>query len=197
MIAKSITKEEVQNLPLIAFEGAIYTIDTFSDVKKAVNFLEKHKVLGFDTETKPCFKKGKRNEVALLQLSTENYAFLFRLNHIGLPKDLIKILSNENILKIGVALRDDVVALSKHSDFKPQGFIDLQNYVKNFEIENFGLKSLSALVLGYKISKSQQVTNWEAPQLTEAQQKYAATDAWVTLKIYNKLKEFEDSINTL
>jgi len=195
MIVKSITKEEVQKLPLIAFEGEIYTIDSFSDVIKAVNYLEKQTILGFDTETRPCFSKGKRNEVALLQLSTEKYAFLFRLNNIGLPKELAKILANEKILKIGVALKDDVLALKKITNFEPQGFIDLQTYVKTFEIENFGLKSLSALVLGFKISKNQQVSNWEATTLTDAQKRYAATDAWVSLKIYQKLKEQE--INTL
>ncbi len=195
MFVKNITKEGVHELPLITFNGDIFTIENSEDLRIAVDFLSVQKVIGFDTETRPAFHKGQRNIVALLQLATEEQAFLFRIHHIGLPPELIQILSTENIIKVGVALKDDIGALRKINDFKHKAFVDLQSYVKNFGIENQGLRSISGIVLGHKISKNQQVSNWEADILSEAQLRYAATDAWVALKVYLKLKEYEDIKN--
>lgn len=190
-INKSISKEELNELPVESFNGEIIVIDYASDIRKILPFLKKQKVLGFDTETRPTFKKGEMNEVALLQLSTSKTAFLFRLNKTKLPKELVDILSDPEITKVGVAIKDDILALKRLSKFTPEGFVEIQDKVKDFEIENFGLKKLSGLLLGFRISKAQQTSNWEADILTEAQIKYAATDAWVSLEIYNRLCEIE------
>lgn len=188
---KQIEKNEISNYPLRAFEGEIEVIVDQNQVDQAVSYLKTFNVLGFDTETRPSFKKGRKNEVALLQLSTQTKAFLFRLNTIGLPKQLKSILEDSDIVKVGAAIHDDLKDLKKLLAFKDAGFIDLQSYVKQFDIESFGVKKMSALVLGFRISKSQQVSNWENNELTESQIKYAATDAWVCLEIFNKLKQYE------
>lgn len=186
---KSITDEELAELPLSVFEGKIHLIEKVEEVTEAVNYLKKQRVLGFDTETRPTFKKGQNHQVALLQLSTADEAFLFRTNLIGLSPGLIKILATPAILKIGAAIRDDIKILQKIAPFKPGGFVELQELVKEFGIENFSLKKLAAIVCGLRISKSQRLTNWEAPVLTEQQQIYAATDAWISYQIYVGLTE--------
>ncbi len=188
-LRKSITKDEVDELPLTSFQGSIYTVERNEDVNFAVNYLERQSLLGFDTETKPSFSKGKNNPVSLLQLATSDKAFLFRLNLTGLPSGLIKILTSPDILKIGAAIRDDIRILQLIKPFKPAGFIELQNMVEDYGIENFSLKKLSAIVLGIKISKSQRLSNWDSPVLSDPQKIYAATDAWVCLKIYSRLLE--------
>jgi len=188
---KSISKEELNELPLESFNGEIVVVDLENDLKKILPYLKKQKILGFDTETRPTFKKGALNEVALLQLSTKKTAFIFRLNKMGLPDELVSILANPEIIKVGVAIGDDIKELKRRSKFSHAGFIEIQEKVKDFEIENFGLKKLSGLLLGFRISKAQQTSNWEAEKLTEAQIRYAATDAWVSLEIYNKLLELE------
>ena len=185
---KSITKEEVNQMPLQAFEGEIVLVDRYEDVQEAVQFLEQFPILGFDTETRPSFKKGKVNDVALLQLAADSRTFLFRINKIGLPQELITLLSNDSIVKVGAAIKDDVRGLQKLQDFDANGFLELQNYVSKFGIESFSLKKLSAIVLNFRISKRQQVSNWEAEELSTGQLRYAATDAWVSLKIFEKLK---------
>lgn len=188
---KIISNEELNELPVKGFEGEIVVLDYTRDVKKVIPYLKKHKMIGFDTETKPNFAKGNKNKVALLQLATEKSAFIFRIQKMGLPKELIEILSDANITKVGVAIKDDILALKKIHPFEPAGFVEIQEKVKDFQIESFSLKKLSGLVLGFRISKAQQTSNWEADELTEAQIKYAATDAWVSLGIYKRLLEFE------
>lgn len=187
MYRESISKDELAELPLQQFEGEILLIDSEADYHAAVDYLSKQELLGFDTETKPSFKKGCVNQVALLQLATNEKAFLFRLNQYGLRNGIKSILQNPNIKKIGVAIRDDIKTLQRLSHFKPGGFVELQEHVKDFGIQNFSLKKLTAIVLGFRISKSQRLSNWEAPELTEAQQNYAATDAWVSYLIYQSL----------
>ena len=187
MFKESITKEELTDLPLKWFEGEIIVIDNPEQVDDAVDILAKHQVIGFDTETRPAFKKGVLNRVALLQLSTADKAFLFRVNRTGIPPSLQQLLSNPAIIKPGVAIRDDIKGLQAISKFKPQGFIELQDHAKEMGILNFSLKKLAAIVLGFRISKSQQLSNWESAALTEAQQIYAATDAWAALEIYKTM----------
>lgn len=187
MYRESIDKEELAELPLIQFEGKISLVETKEEYLASLEYLSKQSILGFDTETKPAFKKGVVNEVALLQLATAERAFLFRLNKMGLPNGLKGILENPQILKIGVAIRDDIKGLQKLNGFRPGGFIELQERVKDYGIQDFSLKKLSAIVLGYRISKAQRITNWEATDLTEAQQIYAATDAWISHRIFESL----------
>lgn len=181
---KSITDEELAELPLSFFEGKIHLVEKVEQVTEAVNYLKSQPILGFDTETRPAFKKGQNHHVALLQLSTADQSFLFRINMIGLTPGLIKILASPSILKIGAAIRDDIKILQRIKPFKPGGFVELQELVKLYGIENFSLKKLAAIVTGVRISKSQRLSNWEAHDLTEQQQLYAATDAWIAYQIY-------------
>ena len=186
-LKKSISNEELAELPLASFEGVIHVAESPADIESAITFLSNQTILGFDTETRPAFKKGQSFPVSLLQLSTSDKAYLFRINKMGLPNGLVQILAAPKILKIGVAIRDDIKILQKISPFKPAGFVELQDLVKNYGIENFSLKKLSAIVLGFKISKSQRLTNWDAPELSEQQLIYGATDAWVSCEIYKRL----------
>ncbi|MEE4214822.1 MAG: 3'-5' exonuclease [Bacteroidales bacterium] len=184
---ENIDKEELAEYPVSGFEGEILLVDDNSKLEESVKILKSNRLIGFDTETRPSFRKGRKNRVALLQLASAEKAFLFRINNIGLPGELIDILADDSITKVGVAIHDDIKGLKAVSNFKEAGFVELQDYVRDFGIESSGLRKLSAIVLGFRISKRQQVTNWEAPQLTDAQLHYAATDAWVCYEIYKKL----------
>lgn len=184
---KHITKEEIKELPRQYFEGDIFVVDQQDQVESAVEHLQQFDALGFDTESRPSFKKGQRNGVALMQVATGQRAFLFRLNKIHLSDSLVDLLEDASIKKIGVALKDDLQSLKKLRDFAPGGFLDLQEYVSYFGIESYSLRKLSAIVLNIKISKRQQLSNWECDNLKDGQLRYAATDAWAPLKIYEKL----------
>jgi ribonuclease D len=187
----TISKEEINDLTVDSFSGEIFYIDTFDKLERVLPILKEEKVLGFDTETRPSFKKGKTNEVSLLQFSSSNSAYLFRLNKIGLPNEICEILASKNVQKVGVAIRDDILSLKKINSFESNGFVELQQYVKDFGIIDNGLKKLTANILGFKISKRQQTSNWEAETLSEAQIIYAATDAWVCHEIYSVLNQPE------
>jgi len=191
MFAENLSNEEVNDLPIYQFEGGIFLIDTFEKLDDCLPLLKGQKVLGFDTETKPSFKKGKVNPVSLLQISTQHEAFLIRINKVGLPVEIVDILADPNITKVGLAIKDDIKILKNISSFEPNGFVELQDYVEDFGIEAKSLKKIAGIVLNKRISKSQQVTNWEKQELTDAQQTYAATDAWVCLKIYKELNKIK------
>ena len=190
MFKNSITPEEIEKLQLASFKGKIKVINRLGlDFILAVRYLKKQKIIGFDTESRPCFSPNQHHYgVSLLQLSGEDEAFLFRIKLMGgIPKPLRNILSNEKILKVGAAVNDDVHGLRKHHDFEPGGFVDLQKVVWEYGIKDKSVKKMSAIILGFRISKSQQLSNWEAGRLSESQKLYAATDAWVCLKMYKKL----------
>lgn len=188
MFQKKISKEQLSKLPIKAFRGDTFLIDSYRKLQNALPYLHDNMILGFDTETKPTFKRGNYHSVALLQLAAKDKAFLIRLNKIGLPDEIIEILQNPDIKKVGVAIHDDIKALQRLKRFEAGGFIELQNFVKKYGIENFGLRKLTGLILDFKISKRQQLSNWENSVLTDAQILYAATDAWVSYEIYRKLK---------
>ncbi|MDN3202854.1 3'-5' exonuclease [Algoriphagus sediminis] len=200
MIPMRISKEEVNELPLGQFEGEIFLIDNEEEIDDIAEFLNTQSILGFDTETKPTFKKGQRNEVSLLQISTSEQAFLFRLNHIGFPIKIRNVLEKERIIKVGAAVHDDLIALKRITNgFYPESFFDLNDELKKVGFHNVGVRNLSAMVLGIRISKSEQVSNWEAEELTEKQLRYAATDAWACLEVYEKLKSqgyLDDLLNS-
>ena len=183
----NITIEEIKALELKAFTGMIIVVDDLPGFRKAISMLGNSPILGFDTETRPAFRKGRKNKVSLVQLANREAACLFRINKIGIPEELKKLFARSDIVKAGVAIHDDLRFLGNISKIHPEGFVDLQKFVRNFGIESAGLKKLTAIVLGFRISKSQQVTDWEATNLSEAQQVYAATDAWVCYEIYKKL----------
>ena len=185
----SIEKQVINEMPLISFPGRIHVIDTVSQVKSAIAALRTAPRVGFDTETRPTFRRGERHNVALLQLSTEDDAFLFRVNKTGIPAPLKQFLEDSAITKIGLSTTDDFHQLTRVCDLDPQGFIELQQVVKQYDIADMGLQKIYAILFQHKISKGQQLTNWEATQLTDAQQRYAATDAWACLRIYDYLEQ--------
>lgn len=186
-MGKTITKEEVSVLEVEEFHGRIVVVDTIEEAEESVKYLSSFSKLGFDTETRPAYKKGCVFGVALIQLSTDDICFLFRLNVIGFPDCLIRLLSDSEIQKIGLSLRDDFLSMSRRKKFTPKGFLDLQTIVPQYDIKDISLQKVYALLFEKKISKSQRLTNWESETLTEAQQKYAALDAWACLKVYEKL----------
>ena len=190
MFRESISKEDMAVLPLKQFTGDIILVETSGMVKLAVRYLSKCPILGFDTETKPSFKKGENHKVALLQLASENKAFLFRIQKTGLPPSITGLLTDPVLLKAGVAIHDDIKALQKVRHFKPAGFIELQDHARRVGIKDFSLKKLCAIVLNLRISKSQQLSNWETDNLSDQQLVYAATDAYMSLKIFEKLSNF-------
>lgn len=190
MIPLKITKEEVNQLEMGAFEGKVVLIDHLDDLDTLIEGIYGERFIGFDTETRPAFRKGVSYQVSLLQLSTRDQAFLLRLNHVGLPREVMEILENPNVVKVGAAVRDDLKALKKLvPGFQPQSFFDLNEELKKVGFENVGVRNLSAMVLGIRISKSEQVSNWEAETLSDKQQLYAATDAWACLEIFLKLRD--------
>lgn len=191
----SISKDQIATLPVATFDGRIIIVQTEKEADKAVSYLNKYLSIGFDTETRPTFTKGQIRKIALMQLSTEDTCFLFRLNLIDIPESLKGILVNQDIKKIGLSLKDDFSAIRKRIQLEPQNFVELQSYVKKFGIQDNGLQRIYAILFGEKISKRQRLTNWEADVLTEAQRGYAALDAWACLRIYNKLNQLNPDIS--
>jgi Ribonuclease D len=187
-----IDKDVVRELPVAQTDCEIEVIDSANEVATAVDCLMQEEVVGFDTETKPSFTHGKSNKIALMQISTAKKCFLFRLQMIGKSEALKNFLENEKIKKIGLALHGDLRNLRVWDKFTPKNFIDLQKIVILYGIEELGLQRIYAIIFGKKISKSQQLSNWEAKILNQAQQIYAATDAWACREIYLKLIENKD-----
>ena len=182
-----ISKEEISKLETDAFSGRIIVIQNEQDIEKAMSYLSDFPILGVDTETRPSFRKGKSHTVALIQIATEDTCFLFRINRTGFTPTLKTLFENPNITKIGLSLKDDFSMLHKIAPFEPKGFIELQSYVKQFNIEDMSLQKIYAILFGKKISKSQRLSNWEADILSDAQKRYAATDAWACVRIYKSL----------
>ena len=193
MYIESITPKELEKLEYASFPGKIQVIDSVgADFNRAIAYLRSQKIIGFDTETRPCFSQNQpRYGVALLQLSGPEKAYLFRVNKIGMHKRLCNILADPKIIKVGAAVHDDIRGLQKHREFKAAGFVDLQKIVWEWGIRDKAVKKMAAIILGYRISKTQQLSNWEAEELSESQCKYAATDAWVCREMYLKLMKSE------
>lgn len=187
--ALHIDKNTIQALPLTSFEGEVIIVDVPEKVQEAVEYLGQFSILGVDTEARPSFKRGVHYPTALVQVATMERCYLFRLTHVGMPKELAQIFANPNICKVGLAFKDDLNGLRRRRDFKPANCIDLQSIVCKYGIMELGLQKIFAIVFGQKISKAQQLTNWENSHLTPEQAKYASTDAWATLKIYLELQK--------
>lgn len=186
-------KKNIGNLPRVLFKGQIIVVVSPKDTKKAVDFLLSQPILGIDTETRPSFKRGKQNIVSLLQVSTLNICFLFRLNYTGLTTDIKRLLEDTTVPKVGLSLHDDVLSLRKRGDFTPGNFIDLQDHFKELGVEDLGLQKIYANVFGEKISKGQQLSNWDADVLNDKQKLYAATDAWACVMLYNEYIRLRDT----
>ncbi len=180
-------KALIAGLPVDAFQGRIITIITQGEAERAVDYLLSMPILGFDTETRPSFKRGAQYKVALLQVSTPDTCFLFRLNRIGLTPALIRLLEDVTVPKIGLSWHDDISALHKLAPFTPGWFIDIQHHVGELGVHDMSLQKLYANIFGRKISKRQQLSNWEADILTDRQKLYAATDAWACIMLYEEM----------
>lgn len=182
-----ISKETVYTFPEVHYPGRVILIDSAAKARDAVAYLKKQRQIGFDTETRPSFQKNHHYKVSLVQLSVPGECFLFRLKQIGSLDGLMSIFENPDIQKIGLSLKDDFHSLAKLCEFTPAGFVELQTFVKEYEIADNSLQKIFALIFGQRISKNQRLTNWEAPELTPSQQSYAAIDAWACVEIYNYL----------
>lgn len=195
VIKRSIGKEELRELPKVVFPGKIYVVDTESQADKAIEYLLTQSIVGIDSETRPSFTKGQTHKVALLQVSSNDCCFLFRLNRIGLTPSLIGLLESNRVLKVGLSLKDDFMMLHKRAAFSQQGFVELQEYVGQFGIKDKSLQKIYGILFAEKISKSQRLSNWETDILTDSQKNYAATDAWACLNIYSLLEELKQTGN--
>ena len=183
----TITREEIVALPGAAYEGRVVVVESDDKIDQALAPMLGAKVVGFDTETRPAFRKGVSYPVSLLQLGVEDYVVLFRLNKIGLSEKLTSFLSNPDIIKVGVGIRDDISALQRLKKFNPQSFVDLQSVVADYGIADKSFAKLMAIIFGVHVSKRQRVSDWSVNKLSEAQIRYAATDAWGAAIMYNKL----------
>ena len=183
------SKDLIQWLPLAAFGGEVIVVDTPEKVEEAVEYLSKQNAIGVDTESRPSFTRGVHYPTALLQIATEERCYLFRLTHVGMPQALADLFANPKITKVGLAFKDDIAGLRRRRDFKPANCIDLQTIVPKYGILDMGLQKIFAICFGRKISKAQQLTNWENSHLTPDQARYASTDAWATLLIYKDIMQ--------
>ena len=193
MFKESITPKELEALEYASFPGKITVIDAVgAEFNRAITYLRAQKIIGFDTETRPTFTPSQpRYNVSLLQLSGPDKAFLFRVNKIGMHRRLCNLLASDKVIKVGAAIYDDIRGLQKLHDFKPAAFVDLQKIGCEWGIRDKAVKKMTAIILGFRISKTQQLSNWEAENLSESQCKYAATDAWVCREMYLKLMKSE------
>lgn len=189
ILYEKIDKTKITDMPLAAFEGRIWVVDSSAEAEKAVEFLRKQPIVGIDTETRPSFRRGVTYKVALLQISTEELCFLFRLNRIGLVPCLIQLLQDSAVCKVGLSLRDDFQRLRELVDLQVCNYVDLQQVAARMGLKDMSLQKLFANFFGRKISKRQRLSNWEADVLTDAQKKYAATDAWACIKLYQNMQQ--------
>lgn len=181
-------KKLISQLPRVTFQGRIEVVLSEAEADKAVDYLLTKDILGVDSETRPSFRRGVNHNVALLQVASHDICFLFRLNLIGMPASVIRLLEDDTIPKIGLSWHDDLMMLHKRSDFKAGKFIDLQNVVSELGIEDKSLQKLYANIFGMRISKREQLSNWENDILTDKQKIYAATDAWTCIQLYEELQ---------
>jgi len=188
-IPARIEKSEIEHLPLIQFEESIHLVETPEQLEYAIKVLNQEQVIGFDTETRPSFTKGKQYQLSLLQLSTKDQCFLIRLNLTPFSQSLIDLFHSSKILKIGLAIQDDIRALNRIKNFKPNGFVDLSSVSRKMGVITCGLRSITGLFLKAKLSKKERLSNWERKELTSSQQIYAATDAWICRVLYLHLKQ--------
>lgn len=188
-------KKLIPTLPRVLFPGRIVVVVSAAEAEKAIDFLLCQPILGVDTETRPSFKKGHQYTVSLLQVAAHDVCFLFRLNHIGMSPAVVRFLEDTTVPKVGLSWHDDLNALHRRANFKPGHFIDLQDHMRELGIEDLSLQKLYANFFGQRISKREQLTNWERDILDDNQKRYAATDAWACIMLYEELTSLEKSGN--
>ena len=191
VIYNRFSKQEIGELPVAEFDGRIVVVFSEGEAERAVDFLLTQPFLGIDTETRPSFRRGKHNQVSLLQVATDEICFLFRLNMTGMTPAIVRLLENTDVPMIGLSLHDDILSLKRRKNFVPGHFIDLQSMVGRLGIEDLSLQKLYANLFGQKISKRQQLTNWDADVLSDKQKRYAATDAWACIQMYHEIGRLE------
>ena len=190
-LARHITKDEINQLPLVGFDGEVIVVNSRELVAPAVDYLSHQPIVGVDTETRPSFTRGQHYPTALVQVASLERCYLFQINRIGLPFGLTSLFENEQVRKVGLAFKDDLNGLRRLRNFEPKNCIDIQSMVNNYGIFDLGLQKIYAILFSEKISKSKQLTNWDTPHLTPEQARYASTDAWATLKIYLALSNMK------
>lgn len=191
----STPKEWIRTLPRAEFKGRIVVIQSLEEAQCAIRMLSKARIVGFDSETRPSFKKGNRHSVSLIQLSTEDICFLFRVHYLGIPKSLVALFSSPDVVKVGLSLKDDFQQIRMRQSFTPTNFVDLQTIAVCMGLKDCSLQKLYANFFAERISKSAQLTNWEADVLTEAQKRYAALDAYACLRLYHEMNELAHTGN--
>ena len=184
----SISKQQILELPEVKYPGKVILVDSAAKCRSALAYLSRVDQVGFDTETRPSFQKFRHYNVSLAQISCDDECFLFRLKQIGSIDGFMRFLENGDVNKIGLSLKDDFHSLAKLAEFEPQGFVELQSFVKDYQISDNSLQKIYGIIFNQRISKNQRLTNWEASELTESQQHYAAIDAWACQRIYNHLR---------
>ena len=185
---RQLSKDEINDLPLRRYEGEVRLINTEDKVPEAVEHLSREPLLGFDTETRPSFKKGVEYPPALLQLAGEHQVYLFQINRIPFSSGLAGLLADDRIIKTGVAVSDDILGLQKITPFEPAKFLDLGDLSRKLNLSTNGLRTLAANLLGFRISKRAQRSDWGQNKLSRRQIIYAATDAWVGRELYLRLQ---------
>lgn len=196
-VIKKISKAEINDLPLIQWDGDIRILSTLEEMQEAVEILQAHTHLGFDTETRPTFKKGQYYPPALIQLASADCVYLFRISQTKTFDPILPLLESDAILKTGVAIKDDVKELRAMQDFNPAGFVEIADLTKKLGYENRGLRALAGLLMGGRISKAAQVSNWARPELDQKQIRYAATDAWVSRELYALAMDESEATSSL
>lgn len=186
-------KEDIPKLPSVGFTGRIIVVMTANEAKKAVDYLLSQDVLGVDTETRPSFRKGENYQVSLLQVSSREICFLFRLNLMGMPPAVIRLLENKEVPMVGLSWHDDLTMLRRRANFEPGRFIDIQDMVGDLGIVDLSLQKLYANLFHQRISKRQRLSNWNADVLNDKQKLYAATDAWACIKLYDEIRRLRES----
>ena len=186
---KKLSKNEINSLPQIKFNGVVEVLSSNDNVQAAVNYLMNYDLIGFDTETKPTFVKGPLNPPSIMQLACIDKVYIFQLDNESLYKKLFPILSNENITKCGVSVDRDLIELMYLSPFDPLSFVDLGNIARDNDVPHHGLRGLVAMFLKHRISKGAQISDWSKPVLSPSQITYAATDAWISLKLFEAFEQ--------
>lgn len=189
MFEKEITKQQVNELPLQRYEGKVIVVSTQEQLDVALQELNKATVIGFDTESKPTFRKGDYNPVAMIQMAVPGKVYLIRINLTGFTPELQALFANEKVIKAGISIRDDIKEMQRQAHFEPANVVELNDIAKEAGVKNIGVRSLAGIFLEIRISKGQQTSNWSRETLSEGQIAYAATDAWVCLEIYQKLDQ--------
>jgi ribonuclease D len=185
---RKMTGEEINQLPIASYDGEVHIIRTPSALDHAVRALCKETLLGFDTETKPAFEKGENNPLSLIQLAGKKAVYILQVKYLSSCQQLGEVLSAKHIIKAGIDIQQDIVKLKSRIDGDYKGFVDISVLAKDAGMKNFSMRGLAAILLGVRVAKSMQVSNWARSTLTPSQIRYAATDAWISRELYVRLR---------